>query len=386
MKVNGRTEWDEELLDELFNPTEKDWIMKTPISPNYEDDWYWRFDMKGSYTVRSAYRSLCSNAGHNGSSDFDHWKVLWKLKIPSKLKFHWWRIIKGIIPVRDILSRRGIEIDSTCPLCTKQTETIRHLFLDCSFTQGVWRACNLQTSMEGSSPMRLVSTLASRDSNTLCKIAWVLWFVWRARNNVVWRGARWNMVGICKQVLEAFEEGRSSSSHSRAGSVSGMALDESKGWEPPERGWRKCNVDAALFWKENKVGYGLVLRDDQARFVATKGGSLPCILDPGTAEMYACKEALSWVRTKGFSNVIIESDCAQAINILQGKVMDSTYKGRISMECMALSTIIPGVRFNWVRRDDNSCAHTLARESINISGNGEWSDQPPICISAFFTR
>lgn len=35
---------------------------------------------------------------------------------------------------------------------------------------------------------------------------------------------------------------------------------------------------------------------------------------------------------KGFSKVIIESDCAEVINALQGKVMDNTYRGIINME------------------------------------------------------
>lgn len=123
-----------EILDELFNSRDKECIMKTPISPDYEDDWYWSFDIKGNYSVKSAYRTLVKPPNPDRISDDKHWVVLWKLKIPKKMKIHWWRIIKGIIPVREVLRRRGVELDSTCPLCAIHPESIKHLFLDCNRT------------------------------------------------------------------------------------------------------------------------------------------------------------------------------------------------------------------------------------------------------------
>lgn len=59
--------------------------MKTPISPDYEDDWFWSFDIKGNYSVKSAYRALGSP---DSNPDEDHWTALWKLKIPEKMKIH----------------------------------------------------------------------------------------------------------------------------------------------------------------------------------------------------------------------------------------------------------------------------------------------------------
>lgn len=59
--------------------------------------------------------------------------------------------------------------------------------------------------------------------------------------------------------------------------------DPANVWSPPDKDWLKCNVDAALIREENKVGYGIVLRGDQARFVAAKGGLLPCVFEPGIA-------------------------------------------------------------------------------------------------------
>lgn len=102
MKMEEAAEWDIKILDDLFDPRDKDRIMRTPISPSYEDDWYWKFDTKGKYIVKSAYGSLITPLNQNRTNEDIHWTILWKLKIPEKIKIHWWRIIKGIIPAQEV--------------------------------------------------------------------------------------------------------------------------------------------------------------------------------------------------------------------------------------------------------------------------------------------
>lgn len=82
-------------------------------------------------------------------------------------------------------------------------------------------------------------------------------------------------------------------------------------------------MDAALFKDDNNVGFGLILRDNRSNFLAAKGGLLNCIFDPGIAETYACREAIKWVLSKDYSNVIIESDCLEVVKAIQRKGGDS---------------------------------------------------------------
>ncbi|XP_019192732.1 PREDICTED: uncharacterized protein LOC109187030 [Ipomoea nil] len=63
VKVSGLIDpvtstWDMPLFTELFLPDDIARIIKIPISPAYEDLWYWHGDPKGVYTVKGAYREL----------------------------------------------------------------------------------------------------------------------------------------------------------------------------------------------------------------------------------------------------------------------------------------------------------------------------------------
>lgn len=132
------------------------------------------------------------------------------------------------------------------------------------------------------------------------------------------------------------EECKPASSSSYQNLHTEPAVNPTNHWSPPEKGWAKCNVDAALFKNENIVGFGLILRDNHGKFVAAKGGLLNCVFDPGIAEAYACKEALLWIQSKKLNNIIIEGDCAEVVKALQCKSETQTYAGRIIADCLRI--------------------------------------------------
>lgn len=157
-------------------------------------------------------------------------------------------------------------------------------------------------------------------------------------------------------------------------------------WIPPECGWLKCNVDASLFKEVGKIGFGLILRDDQANFLAAKGGLLTCTFDPGIAEAYACKEAIKWIQSKGLSKVIIESDCLEVVKAIQRKVNIHSYVGRVISDCQTLKDFTSDAFFSFTKREANVSAHKIARFTKSEAGIGEWINQPPDCIVTIFDQ
>lgn len=58
-----------------------------------------------------------------------------------------WKLANDALPTRGTLARRGVMLDSRCPIC--QTEESReHLFFVCSWTQQVWIRFISQAGLE----------------------------------------------------------------------------------------------------------------------------------------------------------------------------------------------------------------------------------------------
>jgi hypothetical protein len=59
------------------------------------------------------------------------WKIVWKLKILSKVKKIVWCALHGILPLKSILINRHIGDSNECPLCQLDAEDILHLLFKC---------------------------------------------------------------------------------------------------------------------------------------------------------------------------------------------------------------------------------------------------------------
>ncbi|XP_019178991.1 PREDICTED: uncharacterized protein LOC109174178 [Ipomoea nil] len=53
--------WDPHILSDIFIPEDVNRILMIPVSPDYEDSWYWLGDPRAIYSVRNAYRKLVSD-------------------------------------------------------------------------------------------------------------------------------------------------------------------------------------------------------------------------------------------------------------------------------------------------------------------------------------
>ena len=60
------------------------------------------------------------------------------MKVPAKVKTFLWRACSNILPTRDNLFRRKIQIDQICELCRQMRETCAYMLWECPFAQNVW--------------------------------------------------------------------------------------------------------------------------------------------------------------------------------------------------------------------------------------------------------
>ncbi|KAF4377318.1 hypothetical protein G4B88_011153 [Cannabis sativa] len=77
-------------------------ILSIPLSSSMcEDVWYWKKKASGFYSVKSSYQYLQYLRGDlNVQLEYDLWKQLWKLKVPSKVIYFAWCALSRCLTTR----------------------------------------------------------------------------------------------------------------------------------------------------------------------------------------------------------------------------------------------------------------------------------------------
>lgn len=100
---------------------------------NSEELLSWNKDT-GQFTIQKCYSML-----ENGINIEGPWSVIWKLKVPNKVKLFVWKICHRILPTRARLTVRLKREIQACLFCHEGSETIDHLFWSCPRSKELWR-------------------------------------------------------------------------------------------------------------------------------------------------------------------------------------------------------------------------------------------------------
>ena len=70
------------------------------------------------------------------------------MEIPHKVRHFSWRAVKGILPTKVNLEKRGVIHDDQCDECNEETESEGHLLWSCHRAQEVWQNSKLHFNFE----------------------------------------------------------------------------------------------------------------------------------------------------------------------------------------------------------------------------------------------
>jgi hypothetical protein len=102
------------------------------------------------FTVRSMYNTILNeNIMPNN-------RLLWRIKLPLKVKIFLWFLFKGVILTKDSLIERNWHRTESC--CFSNRETIQHLFFDCVLARFVWRTIELTFGLKPPMSVGHIST------------------------------------------------------------------------------------------------------------------------------------------------------------------------------------------------------------------------------------
>ncbi|GAU36460.1 hypothetical protein TSUD_166260 [Trifolium subterraneum] len=305
--------WKWDLINAIFNDRDIREIKKmAAISGGETDHKVWKFNNKGSYTVKSAYRysmeTLIDNEGYKLPGD---WMQIWNLKIPQRVKKFMWRVLRGCLPTRDKLQRKGVQCTDLCPHCETTYENEWHVFLGCEKAKRIWIEAGLwddiaQLVVAANSFNSLVFSFMTVNLEQKCSdFVMIMWCLWKRRNEKIWEGVEKPVhlsINTAREYLVQWREIKARQENVRPAAINTQVV-----WQPPADGEFKCNVDAALFNEEQQFGLGMCIRGAHGTFVKARTMVFEGTPPPLEAEAYALKEALIWLEELGISRVAFVS-------------------------------------------------------------------------------
>ncbi|XP_021631810.1 uncharacterized protein LOC110629204 [Manihot esculenta] len=355
--INPSTKlWDATILSQNFKPADVEKIKAIPLSIfAREDRLVWHFEKSGIYSVRSGYwkakdlsrRAAIEPNGNSSPSSSAHnsyfWKSLWKTNVPSKLRIFLWLFC---------LERLPFWFNS--PLQLRSSYLLSSTMMD-KWTE----VCNALSQ--------------ESDSDSLIQLfAFLLWQIWKDRNaftfNNMSKPAE-ESVSLAIKSRDDFREATSNHplpSHQSEMDQQLLIHQSQLSWQPPPLGFVKLNFDAAWDKNSNSGATAVIVRDPSGSVIDWCCRSWVSISDPLQLESIACREALLFAKSRGFSHSIIEGDSLITVQACRGNPAPLSIQDIIS-DSLDIAKFFQSISFSWVRRTHNQASHLLCKKFIRDS-------------------
>ncbi|WVZ72039.1 LOW QUALITY PROTEIN: hypothetical protein U9M48_020558 [Paspalum notatum var. saurae] len=278
-----------------------------PVFQDTEDYPVWHPDPKGLFSVKSAYalgiriQDYMNGADTLSSSTvslgFD-WKRIWRMDIPNKVKIFMWQLVRNSLQVKRNIARRGVKLETLCPMCQRFDEDSGHLFFKCKGVRRCWLLLNLEEAR-----MELISLNSGLD---------MIEKIWSFPENyflVMWTTR--NKVNVGKRSKSAEEVISNVVYHVNAWNLANGQLTQPERiltrqkWEKPPENYYKINCDGAFLPDLMKGGWGFVIRDHTGQVATAGAGAVNHLLDAQHAEVWTCLKGLEQASFLGMQRVIV---------------------------------------------------------------------------------
>jgi hypothetical protein len=184
--------------------------------------------------------------------------------VPNSTKMFIWRECHNILPTKENLLRKGIDLDPACVFCKTVPKMVLHVLWECPSAVDVWGVCGRKIqkcSNVGNFFKEVVEMFfvlcSPEEVDFNVEMARRIWF---RRNSVVHGGDFLHPNDVLSSAIMAIGD-------YKGALESDISLRESEGtslssrilnWCPPPIGYFKANWDAAINSKKGILGFGCV--------------------------------------------------------------------------------------------------------------------------------
>ncbi|XP_030487389.1 uncharacterized protein LOC115704315 [Cannabis sativa] len=342
LNVDDRS-WDVSLVQDMFNVRDANLILGIPLSFSATNDhWAWVGEKSGHYSVKSAYNLLQNQKNsRSGENNSGFWRKLWHLKIPPKVKNFMWRAVSNVFLPVFSSSLRG---------CWQKADIVTH------------------ANFVGTIEHFLYDVFHGFDEDISCRVVMLCWSIWKARNSLVWDKKASSPSHVVSSAWTTLDHWLNA--QDKTSLLSSSLIGDGNNfehWTKPAYNTIKINVDGAIFEKDNAYGFGIVACDSEGRIIDFVAKYYHGSYSPEAVEALGVKEALSWLKDKGWNMVEVETDSLLTVQAVSSNQQMSSVFGLIAHDCKILLSSLPNVSFCFVRRSVNKIVHFVARRSCFYS-------------------
>ena len=295
---------------------------------------------------------MCFNATQTTGrqqEDFTLWPQLWASKLPAKYALFIWKVLHRILPVKDALFRRQIDIDARCPRCQQQGESIEHLFFHCIHSQALWRCSRLGLDF-GRNTQLIFSRWWSEwmteapNPEDIDTTIIILWTIWVSRNKTVFENVCFSLqeamvdLEALQQQIQRFRRQQKNSqtiddnvlaSSAPNNNVRGNHEQPCRSFTNPHYGiignkgticvdgaWRARDSKGVAAWVPFILQPPINNRTEGTLHQLSAHRTRVYAQSPEFVEAKACLAALQWANTNHWTSVTIHSDCLNLVNAI----------------------------------------------------------------------
>lgn len=112
-----------------------------------------------------------------------HAKLIWKSRVPSKIKVFAWLVFKGRLNTKAKLAHKSITPNADCPRCSFNHEDTDHLLIACPLAARIWQRLRIQVLANNTSLLWDALVPHGLDDSVWPFILMaILWRIWDAGN------------------------------------------------------------------------------------------------------------------------------------------------------------------------------------------------------------
>ncbi|KAG7567744.1 Ribonuclease H domain [Arabidopsis thaliana x Arabidopsis arenosa] len=329
--ITPQGSWNYHLLSELFFPPDVVRIMSYPPNLTSPDSYVWAYNRSGCYTVKSG-NWLISHLKHVPALISDHEQEsralkakIWEVKTIPKIKMFLWRALSGALAVSVCLQAHGMNSDPQCAMCEDAIESISHVLFNCWPAREVWEIVNITFPPHGFTDsihdnIAFLLKVMKQESVSLrirMAIPWLLWGIWKHRNEVLYAGKQGELNALVSHGIEEAEEWNKIKELQPQTSMSNVPVLRREGhWVKPPIDFLKCNLHMSWLNDSHMCGGAWIVRNHQGDAVFHAREMFLPTSNRIAAELRGMLWVLRSLLDLHLDNIEIWSDCSADIEAI----------------------------------------------------------------------